>query len=319
MNIKPNYKSIEPPEDLPLLRALCWNIAEPMLLTPQESNWRFNGVLAVPNAAEIEWIEQLCRHCQGSPLIIEQNAMTKDEYYKILATIINSLNSELLSQCQTYLSGGALVNLSTEAIRLSQDIDFLCTQDGYRQLRQQITRDNCQTIFNKKLPPQLELSDRVSIDRYGIRLPLFWHQSAETIATIKIKFVVEGWLQLGSPNYLPGSTVPCLNREDLIAAKLLANADRWADSSKHSRDLIDLCLLRTKGELPSKAYPVRPDLIKSIEQFQNNPDYRERCYKQLAIEAPVKIIEGLDFLATDFRLSLTERTFQETDFGYLDR
>ncbi|MDJ0648095.1 MAG: hypothetical protein QNJ60_05255 [Xenococcaceae cyanobacterium MO_188.B19] len=48
------------------------------------------------------------------------------------------------------------------------------------------------------------------------------------------------------------------------------------------------------------------------------PEYREKCYQQLQIDQPFKIINGLDLLAQDLGIELTERTFIETDFSYLE-
>ena len=41
--------------------------------------------------------------------------------------------------------------------------------------------------------------------------------------------------------------------EDLATTKLMANADRWADDSALSRDIIDLAMLADDGVLPAAA------------------------------------------------------------------
>lgn len=68
------------------------------------------------------------------------------------------------------------------------------------------------------------------------------------------------------------SPVPCLSLVDCIAEKLLANADRWADSSIESRDLIDLCVIRFNNTFPDaakikaeNAYPVIEPLKRAIK------------------------------------------------------
>ena len=58
-------------------------------------------------------------------------------------------------------------------------------------------------------------------------------------------------------------------------------------------------------------YPVIEPLKRALVNFQTQPNYRERCYQSLTIKSPVKIIDGIDLLAADFRLPATVRTFTE--------
>lgn len=51
----------------------------------------------------------------------------------------------------------------------------------------------------------------------------------------------------------------------------------------------------------------------AIERFQTRTNFREKCFSTLQIESsqiPI-VIDGIDLLAGDFSLSLTERTFKE--------
>ncbi len=90
----------------------------------------------------------------------------------------------------------------------------------------------------------------------------------------------------------------------------MANADRWADSSKFSRDLIDLAIMAFERNLPReaiiKAKAAYPDAIDSLKEalvkFQAFPDYRARCYQALQISNPVTIIDGIDYLARKISL-----------------
>jgi hypothetical protein len=108
--------------------------------------------------------------------------------------------------------------------------------------------------------------------------------------------------------------VPCLSVVDQIAEKLLANSDRWLDTSTDSRDLIDLAILRLRTTFPKAAidkaeavYRCIDPLRRSLLNFQANPDYRFRCYERLRISSPKLVIDGLDQLAIQFELPLTER------------
>ena len=104
---------------------------------------------------------------------------------------------------------------------------------------------------------------------------------------------------------------------------MLANSDRWLDSSVESRDIIDLAVQRLASPIPQeaidkaeKAYPVIDPLKRAIQNFQNKAEYRERCYASLLVNAPDKIIDGIDLLASDFGLETTERIFIERKCEY---
>ena len=318
------------PESLPLLEALCWNIADPYALSPQdmlriyESNWRFLEILGKPSKSEIEFIKSISQLYKGLPLV-EQ--IDKKELYSAINIIFDNLDYELLADCQVYLGGGTLVNLQHDLFRYSQDLDFLCNSDGFYRLRERIVNSKNSYIFQANEVIQVS---NARIDRYAIRFPVrVIADNIEREIAIKVEIVVEETLPIDAAIYPKGIKVPCLNAIDLVAAKLLANYDRWLDKSKYSRDLIDLAVIRIKGELPKSAFTkataayrlsnsIETSLIEAITWFQSLPEYREQCYRQLQIDNPVKIIDGIDFLATDFGLSLTNRTFSETDFSYLE-
>ena len=92
------------------------------------------------------------------------------------------------------------------------------------------------------------------------------------------------------------------------------------DSSVSSRDLIDLCILRLNSTIPQismekaqNAYEVIRPLKDAIVRFQRQPEWRFRCYEILQIQADIipRIIDGLDYLATDLGLEQTQREFKE--------
>ncbi len=114
------------------------------------------------------------------------------------------------------------------------------------------------------------------------------------------------------------SALPAAALRYRIAEKLLANSDRWADASTDAKDLIDLAILKTLIPFPDTAiekaeaiYPVIAPLQRAIQNFQNKPDYRLRCYERLSIKHPPQVIDGLDRLALEFNLDTTERTSKE--------
>lgn len=142
---------------------------------------------------------------------------------------------------------------------------------------------------------------------------------------MKLEIIADYNLEIGKPEIY--NDLPCLNSIDRVAAKLMANADRWADNTKFSRDLIDLAIIaNARKSLPKKALEksklVYPDAGTSLKAalvaFQSFPERREKCYETLQISQPELIINGIDYLAAKFNLELTNRTFTETDFSYLE-
>ena len=100
--------------------------------------------------------------------------------------------------------------------------------------------------------------------------------------------------------------------------RLLSNADRWADESVRSRDLIDLSVLRLQSPISdasykkaNNAYDVIEPLVKALTKFQTQPNYREKCFASLQVVKRLTIINGIDLLATDQGLSLTRGTQEE--------
>ncbi len=66
-------------------------------------------------------------------------------------------------------------------------------------------------------------------------------------------------------------------------------------------------------EKAQTAYPVIEPLKKAISFFQNNPNYRDKCFTALRIVKLSKIIDGIDLIAADLCLEKTTRTFSESE------
>lgn len=80
----------------------------------------------------------------------------------------------------------------------------------------------------------------------------------------------------------------------MAASKLLANSDRWADSSVYSRDLIDLAMLDLSKENFQKAFAkaseaygesIARSLRKAIDSMKENPDRLEECMDILKMDS----------------------------------
>jgi len=329
------------PAELPFLQAICWQAANVKNLTFEEmlcryeSGWHYWGVLGNPSTEELAFIQQISQHYK-SWLVAELGSicqpqktekwvsfpgMFKREIHQKILTILSHLNVEFLEECHAYFGGGTLVSMEHGEYRLSQDIDFMCPMDGgYSLLRRKVAEGGYDVIFASRDSPGDNFASRIILpndiqsNQYGIRFPVIVGG-----ATIKFEMVCEGRIRFGKPNYPNWSPVPCLNQIDIIAEKLLANADRWPSDRVNSRDLIDLAMQRLASPIPQKAidkaeaaYQVMEPLIRAIQYFQDRPDYREKCYDILSIAEPNQVIDGIDLLAQDLGKEVTVRTFRET-------
>lgn len=341
MNDREVATTFKIPEELPFLQAICWQVANVKYLTIKEmlcryeSGWHYWGVLGKPSAEELAFIKQISQHYQ-SWLVAELGnvcqpqktekwvslpGMFKREIHQKILTILSHLNVEFLEECHAYFGGGTLVSMQHGEYRLSQDIDFMCPMDGgYNLLRRKVAEGGYDVIFASRdslldsFGSRIILPNDIQSNQYGIRFPVIVGGT-----TIKFEMVCEGRIQFGEPSYPNWSPVPCLNQIDIIAEKLLANADLWPSDRVNSRDLIDLAIQRLATPIPQKAidkaeaaYQVMEPLIRAIQYFQDRPDYREKCYDILSIAEPNQVINGIDLLAQDLGREITVRTFMES-------
>jgi hypothetical protein len=306
----------EIPQKLPFLEAICWQTQDVKRFKPEEmlrryeQGWDYRRVLGEPDVEELRFVKGLAQY-YGSWLATEEQMFTLEFHQKILK-VLRTLDAEFFNANQIYFGGGTLISLKHGEYRLSKDIDFLCpVGESFRRLRQAVSEQGFQALFATQ--EGITLPRDLQANRYGVRF-------AVTVDQVPIKFeiVAEERIALGVPDYPSWSPVPCLNETDAVAEKLLANSDRWADASVQSRDLIDLSILRLAAPIPEeatqkaeRAYAVIDPLKRAIQNFQAQPEYRERCFRMLGIQDPVRVIDGLDLLAAGFGITPTERTFPE--------
>jgi hypothetical protein len=55
------------------------------------------------------------------------------------------------------------------------------------------------------------------------------------------------------------------------------------------------------------AFRVVEPLRNAIAMFQEQPEYRLRCYERLSVRDPIAVVDGLDLLAGQFGFGLTQR------------
>lgn len=206
--------------------------------------------------------------------------------------MLRALDADVLAEYQCWFGGGTAIALRNGEFRESIDIDFLVSdQVAYRGLRQ-LVRDRG---FDGLARTPLDVGREPSIDTYGIRGSVL----ADGVA-IKFEIVHEGRITLDQPG--PGDEIcgiRTLTRTDQIARKLLANDDRWADSSVFSRDLIDLATMESStAALAAGAEKAVDDygcsvgeaLAKAVDHFRKRPQRLDRCLDALRIELPRAVV-----------------------------
>lgn len=192
-------------------------------------------------------------------------------HHQRIAAILRSLDGTMLLRNRCLFGGGTAIALAHGEYRESVDIDLICSSvDGYREIRQEVNVLDQAWLF--KQPVQIVREPRA--DQYGIRLA-----AAVDSVAVKIEIVFEGRIALKDP--LPEDVIEgvwTLTREDQVATKLMANADRYADDSVMSRDLIDLAMLSPNGALPEAG------ILKARHAYGESIDKAFARSKELLLE-----------------------------------
>lgn len=210
-------------------------------------------------------------------------------HHRNVAAILESLDGGLLAEHRCYFGGGTAIVLRRDEYRESVDIDFLVSDtDGYRRLRELLTGpDGLDSIARS----DLDVIRDVRADQSGIRTAISAGGS-----TVKFEIIHEGRISLDPPasdDFVYGMYT--LSATDMAASKLLANADRWADSSVHYRDVIDLAMLQAPKDAfdaavgkAERAYgsSVIGCLASVIEFLETNPDKLVRAIGALKMIVP---------------------------------
>lgn len=223
-------------------------------------------------------------------------------HHRRIAQLLESLDARTFVDHKCLFGGGTAIALLHGEYRESRDVDFLVSDlSAYRELRGIVTDDGIAGLFKAPVKP---LRDP-RVDQYGIRSLL----EVEG-APIKFEIVLEARIELEVPDDGPAVCgVRTLSPVDLVAEKLLANSDRWADDSVDSRDLIDLAMMLKGGRIPhaalekaSRAYrTIESDLDKARAHIER-PGRLVRCLNNLQMNQPPALV--LDRIR---RLRLTGR------------
>lgn len=167
-------------------------------------------------------------------------------HHQRIHRLLSAMNVRFLNEAQCFFGGGTAIVLLLGEYRESVDVDFLCASpEGYRLLRNAVSIHSLGPLFAQPVV----LAREVRADRYGIRT--FVEIDGQPI---KFEIVYEARIAVQG-SVIPSLGVPTLSRADMMAEKLLANADRYLDKSQMLRDAIDLAMMVDAwGDIPADAW-----------------------------------------------------------------
>jgi hypothetical protein len=209
--------------------------------------------------------------------------MFERPHHRRIASILRGMDADLLMQAKCYFGGGTAITLKLGEYRESVDIDFLCSdKDGYRTLRNAIAPPTLGAVLRTPLKHVRDV--RTQRDKISTFLDIDG-------VPIRVEFVLEGRIEIAGA-LDPALGVPVLDREDMYAEKLLANADRALDRSQMSRDLVDLgMMIEAWGPIPPAALakaesaygPAIHDYYERGLALLQEDTYRTGCLQAMAM------------------------------------
>lgn len=221
--------------------------------------------------------------------------MFKREHHQKIFEVLQRLDAQALKDHACYFGGGTAIALMNGEYRESVDIDFLVSDlMGYRALRELLTGPEGIAAITKS-GRELVLAREIRTDQYGIRAML-------RVDGINIKFEIisEGRIAFDVPKDKDSvGGIVTLSRIDLVASKLLANADRWSDDSVFSRDVIDLAMMKVnKKELHQATEKARMaygdsvtvSLQKAIDRLFTKEGLLDSCITAMKISVPRAVL-----------------------------
>lgn len=184
--------------------------------------------------------------------------------------------------------------------RQSIDVDFLVSElPGYRALRQLVSTPTGLAPLARP-GMRLEVLGEIRTDQYGIRARVRVGASV-----IKFEIVLEARIRFDPPSLQDRICgIHTLTPTDMAAEKLLANADRWADDSVFSRDLIDLAMQGADRSMLSAASlkaegaygdAVRTQLHRAIAHLRDRPGRLDQCMAalQMTTVSPARLWQSI--------------------------
>ena len=210
--------------------------------------------------------------------------MFERPHHQRIAQLLRCLDGELLAQAKCFFGGGTAIVLQLDEYRESVDIDFLCSdKDGYRLLRNAIAAPTLGALL--RVPVKHLREVRTQRDKISTYLEIDG-------LPIRVEFVLEGRIALGG-TFDAALGIPLLDRADMYAEKLLANADRALDRSQMSRDIIDLAMMiRHWGPIPEVALDkARGAYGQAVDDYfaraltlLRDDRYRDQCLSAMSMD-----------------------------------
>ncbi|MFZ2504492.1 MAG: nucleotidyl transferase AbiEii/AbiGii toxin family protein [Nocardioides sp.] len=209
-----------------------------------------------------------------------------------MAEVLSSLDASLLAEHNCWFGGGTAIVLANGEFRESVDLDFRVSDlPSYRELRRMVRERGLGALATR----ELELGREPSVDGYGIRASVLVAGTA-----IKFEIIHEGRIDLDTP--APGDEIcglRLLTPVDQVATKLLANDDRWADTSTCSRDLIDLAMMNpgipaltagARKAVDAYGKTVGESLNKAVAYLRDRPQRLDDYLRALKVDAPRAVV-----------------------------
>ena len=221
--------------------------------------------------------------------------MFKREHHQKIFEVLQRLDAQVLKNHACYFGGGTAIALMNGEYRESVDIDFLVSDlMSYRALRELLTGPEGIAAITKS-GRELVLAREIRTDQYGIRAMLL-------VGGINIKFEIisEGRIAFDTPKDKDCvGDIVTLSRIDLVASKILANADRWSDDSVFSRDVIDLAMMKVNKKELHQAFEkarmaygdsVAVSLEKAIDRLFIKEGLLDSCMTAMKISVPKAVL-----------------------------
>jgi len=217
-------------------------------------------------------------------------------HHRRIHEVLLALDATLLREHQCYFGGGTAIALKRDEYRESIDMDFMVSDlFCYRELRKVLQNsENLARFFGLGRGPLMALPE-LRADQYGIRARLPLKPSL-----IKFEIVFEARISFDTPapqDQIGG--VATLTEVDLVASKLLANVDRWADDGVLSRDIIDLAMLQPAQKTWKPALRKAEDAYgeavmqafdKAVARLTEDPQRLARCMDALKFSIPQALL-----------------------------
>lgn len=238
---------------------------------------------------------------EGAPLF-------ERAHHRRIATVLSSLDGELLARNECWFGGGTAMALQFGEYRESVDINLLVSKrEGYRQLRQLLTGASGIAAICRSDSPPLQQARELRADQYGLRTMLRVDE-----VEIKFEIVLEGRIVFDKPGEADSVCgVRTLAPLDMLASKLLANSDRWRDDSVLSRDLIDMAMMQPGKTLLREAVAkaetaygdsIVTDLNKAVQLMRERPHRLEQCMQAMGMGSIPKALLWARIRALEKRL-----------------